>query len=72
LAGLFLSAACGRDAPADDFLRVQPGPRLTLMPFIGPGFRAIYDHRFELEEEVTELYAIWGLSNKLFGTQVFR
>lgn len=25
------------------------------MPFIGPGFRAIYDHRFELEKEATEL-----------------
>lgn len=25
------------------------------MPFVGPGFRAIYDHRIELEEEVSEL-----------------
>jgi hypothetical protein len=25
------------------------------MPFIGPGFRAIYDHRYELEKEATEI-----------------
>src|SRR5258708_4990991 len=38
--------------PADDFLNPQePGPRLTLMPFIGPGFRANYDHRFPLERD---------------------
>ena len=57
LAGWLLSAGRAHAAPpADDFLNVQkPGPRLTLMPFIGPGFRAIYDHRFELEKEVTEL-----------------
>jgi hypothetical protein len=57
LAGLFLSAARVNAAPpADDFLNPQiPGPRLTLMPFIGPGFRANYDHRFELEKEATEI-----------------
>ncbi len=57
LAGLFLSATrADARPPADDFLNVQkPGPHLTLMPFIGPGFRATYDHRFELEKEVTEL-----------------
>jgi hypothetical protein len=46
----------GARPAADDFLNPQePGPRLTLMPFVGPGFRASYDHRFDLEEEVTEL-----------------
>lgn len=42
--------------PADDFLNPQtPGPRLTLMPFIGPGFRADYDHRFEIEKDMSEV-----------------
>ncbi|HVU04713.1 MAG TPA: hypothetical protein VHE30_23330 [Polyangiaceae bacterium] len=42
--------------PADDFLNPQkPGPHLTLMPFIGPGFRATYDHRFEVEEDMSEI-----------------
>jgi hypothetical protein len=56
-AGLLVAALNAHAAPpADDFLRVQkPGPHLTLMPFIGPGFRATYDHRFELEKEVSEL-----------------
>ncbi|HEX4337415.1 MAG TPA: hypothetical protein VH062_15975 [Polyangiaceae bacterium] len=56
-AGLLVSALPAHaHPPADDFLNLQkPGPHLTLMPFIGPGFRAIYDHRFELEKEVTEL-----------------
>ena len=57
LVGLMLSTAAAHAAPpADDFLRTQkPGPHLTLMPFIGPGFRATYDHRFELEKEAEEL-----------------
>ncbi len=57
LAGVLLSGpAAFAHPPADDFLNVQkPGPHLTLMPFIGPGFRATYDHRYELEKEVTEL-----------------
>lgn len=42
--------------PADDFLNPQAGgPRLTLMPFIGPGFRANYDHRFVIEEDMSEV-----------------
>lgn len=42
--------------PADDFLNPQdPGPRLTLMPFVGPGFRANYDHRFTIEKDMSEL-----------------
>jgi hypothetical protein len=42
--------------PADDFINPQdPGPRLTLMPFIGPGFRATYDHRFTIEKDMSEL-----------------
>jgi hypothetical protein len=42
--------------PADDFLNPQkPGPRLSLTPFIGPGFRAAYDHRIELERDMSEL-----------------
>jgi hypothetical protein len=31
------------------------GPRLTLMPLIGPGFRAIYDHRFQIEKDMSEV-----------------
>jgi hypothetical protein len=42
--------------PADDFLQPQlPGPRLTLMPLIGPGFRAIYDHRYTVEKDMSEV-----------------
>jgi hypothetical protein len=42
--------------PADDFLNPQTaGPRLTLMPFVGPGFRANYDHRFDIEKEMSEV-----------------
>jgi hypothetical protein len=56
-AGL-LSAATTASAnpPADDFLNPQKGrPHLTLMPFVGPGFRAIYDHRFEIEKDMSEV-----------------
>jgi hypothetical protein len=53
---LLLESVAHAHPPTDDFVNVQkPGPRLTLMPFVGPGFRAIYDHRFELEKDVTEL-----------------
>ncbi len=42
--------------PADDFLNPQGGgPRLALMPFVGPGFRANYDHRFVIEEDMSEV-----------------
>jgi len=42
--------------PADDFINPQdPGARLTLMPFIGPGFRANYDHRYKIEKDMSEL-----------------
>jgi hypothetical protein len=42
--------------PLDDFLNPQdPGARFTLMPFIGPGFRAVYDHRFAIERDMSEL-----------------
>jgi hypothetical protein len=44
--------------PADDFLNAQrPGPRLVLTPFVGPGFRAAYDHRLEIERDMSELRA---------------
>ena len=44
------------DPPADVFLEPQePGPRLGLMALVGPGLRAFYDHRFELEEQMSEL-----------------
>lgn len=51
---------CPRSAyahpPADDYLNAQdPGARLTLIPFVGPGFRAAYDHRFEIEKDMSEL-----------------
>jgi len=62
-AGLALAMALlgtGREArakkPADDALNPQTmGPRLTLMPFVGPGFRANYDHRFEVEKDMSEV-----------------
>lgn len=42
--------------PADDFLNPQdPGARLTLFPFVGPGFRANYDQRFQIEKDMSEL-----------------
>jgi len=42
--------------PADDFISPQlGGPRLTLMPFVGPGFRANYDHRFPIEQDMSEV-----------------
>jgi hypothetical protein len=55
--GLLTAAAESFAAPpADDFLNPQkPRPHLTLMPFIGPGFRAIYDHRFQIEKEMSEV-----------------
>jgi hypothetical protein len=34
-----------------------PDSRLTLMPFIGPGFRAIYDRRFEIEKDMSDIRA---------------
>jgi hypothetical protein len=56
LAGLLSSGPAHAAPAADDFVAIQkPGPRLTLMPFIGPGFRVNYDHRFELEKDVEEL-----------------
>lgn len=56
-AGVFSSSSiCRADPPSDDFLRPQdPGPRLSFMTLIGPGFRAIYDHRYELEYQISEL-----------------
>jgi hypothetical protein len=56
--GALLVKASVADAhpPADDFINPQdPGPRLTLMPFIGPGFRANYDHRFTIEKDMSEV-----------------
>lgn len=41
--------------PLDDFLNPQPeGPRLLLMPFVGPGFRAAYDHRLDIEKDMSD------------------
>jgi hypothetical protein len=46
---------CARP-PADDFLNPQaPGQLLTLMPFLGPGFRAVYDRRFDIERDMSDL-----------------
>jgi hypothetical protein len=54
LSALALDAAA--HPPADDFLNPQdPAPHLTMMPFVGPGFRAIYDHRFKIEKDMSEL-----------------
>ena len=42
--------------PADDFLNPHaPSQALVLMPFVGPGFRAAYDRRFEIEQDMSEL-----------------
>lgn len=53
---LFAAGSASANPPADDFLNPQKGrPHLTLMPFVGPGFRAIYDHRFEIEKDMSEV-----------------
>jgi hypothetical protein len=53
---LCLARSAEARKPADDFISPQPGgPRLTLMPFIGPGFRANYDHRFPIEQDMSEV-----------------
>lgn len=50
------SAVAQADKPADDFINPQTmGPRLTVMPLIGPGIRLDYDHRFEIEKDISEL-----------------
>src|SRR5690349_10067217 len=50
---LVVASVASAHPPADDFINPQdPGPRLTLMPFIGPGFRANYDHRFKIEKDM--------------------
>ncbi|HVW29317.1 MAG TPA: hypothetical protein VHC69_28315 [Polyangiaceae bacterium] len=42
--------------PADGYLDPQkPGARLVLTPFFGPGFRAAYDQRIEIERQMSEL-----------------
>jgi len=42
--------------PLDDFLNPQPpGARLVLTPFVGPGFRAAYDQRIEIEKDMSEV-----------------
>jgi hypothetical protein len=52
--------------PLDDYLNPQPpGAHLVLTPFVGPGFRAAYDHRFELEKDMSELRV------QLIGTVAF-
>lgn len=51
-----LGSVASAHPPNDEFLNPQdPGARLTLMPFIGPGFRATYDHRFKIEKDISEL-----------------
>lgn len=56
-AALFcLGSLAAAHPAADDFINPQdPAPHLTLMPFIGPGFRATYDHRFKIEKDMSEL-----------------
>jgi hypothetical protein len=67
LAGAMLTAGRAQaDKPADDFLNPQTmGPRLSFMPLIGPGLRINYDHRFEIEPEISEL------RTQLIGDVVF-
>jgi hypothetical protein len=53
---LCMGSVASAHPAADDFINPQdPGARLTLMPFIGPGFRATYDHRFKIEKDMSEL-----------------
>jgi hypothetical protein len=53
---LCMGSVASAHPPNDDFINPQdPGARLTLMPFIGPGFRANYDHRFKIEKDMSEL-----------------
>jgi hypothetical protein len=54
--GIFsLAAAAQANPPRDDFLNPQPpGRKLTVMPIVGPAFRAAYDDRMELEEQMSE------------------
>lgn len=57
---VLFSCLCAREVrahpPADDYLNPQPpGSRLMLMPFVGPGFRTAYEHRFEIEKDMSEL-----------------
>jgi hypothetical protein len=55
---LSLEREAAAHPPADDFLNPQPAAKhLTLMPFIGPGFRAIYDQRIEIEKDMSEVRA---------------
>jgi hypothetical protein len=42
--------------PRDDFFnRQDPGTRLKLFPFFGPGFRAILENRMSIEKDMSEL-----------------
>ncbi len=41
--------------PLDNSRSTVPGPHLRLMPFVGPGFRATYEHRFTIEKDMSEL-----------------
>jgi hypothetical protein len=53
---LCVGSVASAHPPSDDFINPQkPAPHLTLMPFIGPGFRATYDHRFKIEKDMSEL-----------------
>ena len=63
LIALFLVAAAWLVAgsasamkPRDDFFnRQDPGTRLKLFPFFGPGFRAILENRASIEKDMSEL-----------------
>ena len=54
--GLLLTDIAHAHPPADDFLNPHaPGQQLTLMPLIGPGFRAVYDRRFDIERNMSDV-----------------
>ncbi|HVU03724.1 MAG TPA: hypothetical protein VHE30_18325 [Polyangiaceae bacterium] len=55
LAGAALTRPCSAHPPYDDYLNPKsPGTRLLLTPFIGPGFRAALDQRFDIEKDMSD------------------
>jgi hypothetical protein len=51
-----LTSRAASHPPADDFLNPQPpGQKLTLMPFVGPGFRVAHETLFQVEKDMSEV-----------------
>lgn len=55
---LTLARGAAAHPPYDAYLDpTPPGRRLVLMPFVGPGFRAAYDHRADIEPDMSDVHA---------------